>query len=207
MERKEISVVDIFQSVKDGQIGIDKVWHEYGDAIKQFHARDTNESLALLNLYIRYCGHLHQSGYWKDEGLHLDLAHQVLISLQGFLSHEQYEKRSETILSKKAYVSMKLGDYAMAIKILKELLYKYPSKDSYKNMYINALRSKFNKFLRPMTIILCLICLAWIVLRYLLDGIVFPYWILVVIWGVWMLMYVVVLLIPTYVKRFAIKAP
>ena len=205
MERKEISVIEIFRSVKDGQISIDKAWHEFGDAIKQYKTRNSNESLALLNLYIRYCGYLHQYGYWKDECQYLDQTYQVLMSQQGILSHEQYENRCETIISKRANVAINLGDYATAIKMLKELLYRYPSKNVYKNMYINALRSRLNKIFRPLTIVFCLICLILVVLRHVFDIKIFPYWIFVVVWGAWLLTCVAFLLIPTYAKYFVFK--
>lgn len=206
MEQNTFNIINIYKQVKEGLLAIEKTWQIYGVQIDNANNVDsTSEAMALMNLYVKYCGYLHHSGYWKDESQYLDMAYQKLLSIQGVISHEQYEKYYEMILNKKTHVDMNLGNYATAFKNLKELTFKYPTKDVYKNMYVNALRSKLNKIVRPASIVLGIVFLIWIIMSYVFDINVIPFWLLMTVWGIWLFMYVILLSIPMYAKLFLFK--
>ena len=175
MEQETFNIINLYKRVREGLLAVEKAWQVYGVQIDNTSKFDsTNEAMALMNMYARYCGYLHNSGYWKEESQHLDMAYQKLMSMQGVISHEQYEKYYEMILNRKSHVDMNLGNYEMALKNLRDLTFKYPSKDVYKNMYVNALRSKLNKYIRPASIVLGIVFLIWIIVFYILDIKVIP---------------------------------
>lgn len=201
MEKSKIEI--IIDSVMDGTIGIEQVWQNYGDFIRNTDTVNSEpEALALTGLYFRYAVKLDGDGYSRDARDYYLEAYNTLEKWKKIVSADQYNHSIEIILYSIANVNSKLDDYKSALPYLKQLKNMFPRKDDYRNAYINCLGSAIAKYTNPAYIVIAILFLLKIGESYLLGTKFIPGWLVDVGWIIWIIMLIVQFGLPWMMKRF-----
>ena len=201
MEKSKIEI--IMDSVMDGTIGIDQVWQNYGDTIR--NTTDVNsepEALALVGLYFRYGAKLEGDGYQKDAMRYFGDAHNSLERSKEIVSPEQYNHAMEAILYALANVNAKLENYKNALPYLKRLKNMFPRKDDYRTAYIGCLSSAIAKYTTPFYIVAGILFLFKMGEIYIFKTHFIPGWLVDTAWILWIVILIIQFGLPWIMKKF-----
>ena len=201
MEKSKLEI--IIDSVMDGTIGIEQVWQNYGEYIRNVDQVSSEpEALAWVGLNYRYGVKLANDGYQRDALSYFEGSYSALEKWKSFLSQDQYNNAIEAVLQSVAGVNSKLENYKGALPYIKQLKSLFPRKDEYRIAYADCLGSAIAKFTNPAYIIIAILFLLKMGESYIFGTKFIPGWLVDVGWVIWIIMLIIQFGVPWIMKKF-----